>query len=39
MTRSVTGATTVQAPEKIADFIKLLRTVAADDAKFIVLTR
>jgi transglutaminase-like putative cysteine protease len=38
MTRSITGATTVQPPEKIADFIKLLRAVAADDAKFIVLT-
>ena len=39
LTRRIVGATEVQPPEKIGDFIAWLRAVGADDAKFIVLTR
>jgi transglutaminase-like putative cysteine protease len=39
LARVVTGATTVQPPEKIGELIKWLRAVAQDDAKFIVLSR
>ncbi|MFI5257006.1 MAG: DUF3857 domain-containing transglutaminase family protein [Gemmatimonadales bacterium] len=39
LTRTITGATVVQPPEKIGEFIAWLKAVAADDAKFIVLTR
>lgn len=39
LSRRVTGATTVQPPESIDAFIAWLKAVAADDAKFIVLTR
>jgi transglutaminase-like putative cysteine protease len=39
LSRVITGTTTVQPPEKIGEFIKFLREVAADDAKFIVLVR
>ena len=39
LTRQITGSTTVQPPEKIAEFIVWLRTIAADDAKFIVLSK
>ena len=39
VTRTMTGATTVQPPEKVADLIAWLREVAKDDARFIVLTR
>jgi transglutaminase-like putative cysteine protease len=39
LTRDITGATTVQPPEKIAELVAWLKAVASDDAKFIVLTR
>ncbi|HEY2066689.1 MAG TPA: DUF3857 and transglutaminase domain-containing protein [Gemmatimonadaceae bacterium] len=38
LARQMTGATKVQPPESIGDFVAFLRAVAADDAKFIVLT-
>jgi hypothetical protein len=38
LARVLTGATTVQSPEKLPEFIAWLREVAQDDAKFIVLT-
>ncbi len=37
--RQITGATGVQPPEKLAELTAWLRAVAADDVKFIVLTR
>jgi transglutaminase-like putative cysteine protease len=39
LARVITGATTVQPPEKLPEFIAWLREVAQDDAKFIVLVR
>jgi transglutaminase-like putative cysteine protease len=39
LARVLTGATTVQPPEKLPEFVAWLRQVAADDAKFIVLAR
>jgi transglutaminase-like putative cysteine protease len=39
LSRHITGATVVQPPEKITEFITWLRAVAADDAKFIILTK
>jgi transglutaminase-like putative cysteine protease len=39
LTRSITGATGVQPPERLADLTKWMRAVATDDVKFIVLTR
>jgi transglutaminase-like putative cysteine protease len=39
LTRTLTGATGVQPPERLADLTKWMRAVAADDVKFIVLTR
>ena len=39
MTRTLTGATGVQPPEKLGDLTAWMRAVAADDVKFIVLTR
>jgi transglutaminase-like putative cysteine protease len=39
LARVLTGATTVQPPEKLPEFVAWLREVAQDDAKFIVLTR
>jgi len=39
ITRQLTGTTRVEPPERVADFVAWLRAVAADDVKFIVLTR
>jgi len=39
LTRTLTGATGVQPPERLADLTKWMRAVAEDDVKFIVLTR
>jgi transglutaminase-like putative cysteine protease len=39
LARTITGATTVQPPEKLPEFIAWLKEVAGDDAKFIVLSR
>lgn len=39
LTRRLVGSTDVQPPESIGTLIAWLRAVAADDAKFIVLTR
>ena len=39
ITRSITGAIGVEPPERLADLTKFMRAVAADDVKFIVLTR
>ena len=39
ITRQITGATGVEPPGKVTDLIAWMRAVAADDVKFIVLTR
>jgi len=39
ITRQLTGATGVQPPDRVADLVAWMRAVAADDVKFIVLTR
>jgi transglutaminase-like putative cysteine protease len=39
LARVLTGATTVQPPDKLPELLTWLRQVAEDDAKFIVLTR
>ena len=39
LTRQITGAIGVQPPEKLPELTAWLRAVAADDVKFIVLTR
>jgi hypothetical protein len=39
LSRQIIGATGVQPPEKLAELTAWLRAVAADDVKFIVLTR